>query len=91
MAVGRGGVVAYELRHGSHCSVGEGERLAAPGTLHIDYPPRGGGGDLLEPFHLATTEFFQLCRDRLTPGGILALNVERVPGDDSLPQSSPTS
>lgn len=27
------------------------------------------------PFHLVTKEFFELCRDRLGPGGIVALNV----------------
>jgi spermidine synthase len=36
------------------------------------------------PFYLATREFFRLARDRLAPGGILALNVASVPGDDSL-------
>ncbi len=36
------------------------------------------------PFYLATREFFALTRARLTPGGILALNVAAVPGDDSL-------
>ncbi len=36
------------------------------------------------PFYLATKEFFDLARDRLTPGGILALNVAAVPGDDRL-------
>jgi hypothetical protein len=36
------------------------------------------------PFYLATREFFGLARDRLAPGGILALNVASVPGDTSL-------
>jgi spermidine synthase len=36
------------------------------------------------PFYLATEEFFQLARERLEPGGVLALNVARVPGDDRL-------
>jgi spermidine synthase len=36
------------------------------------------------PFYLATREFFRLARERLEPGGILALNVASVPGDDSL-------
>ena len=36
------------------------------------------------PFYLATREFFQLARSRLEPGGILALNVASVPGDESL-------
>ena len=34
------------------------------------------------PFYLATREFFRLARERLEPGGILALNVASVPGDD---------
>jgi spermidine synthase len=36
------------------------------------------------PFYLATREFFELTRERLTEGGILALNVAAVPGDDRL-------
>jgi spermidine synthase len=36
------------------------------------------------PFYLATAEFFKLCRDRLTPDGIVALNVSTVPGDERL-------
>ena len=36
------------------------------------------------PFYLATREFFRLARDRLAPGGILALNVASVPGDERL-------
>ena len=36
------------------------------------------------PFYLATREFFELARERLAPGGILALNVAAVPGDTSL-------
>ncbi|MCP9487222.1 MAG: fused MFS/spermidine synthase [Gaiellaceae bacterium MAG52_C11] len=36
------------------------------------------------PFYLATQEFFRLVRDRLAPGGVVALNVATVPGDDTL-------
>jgi spermidine synthase len=36
------------------------------------------------PFYLATEEFFELVRDRLSPGGIVALNVATTPGDRSL-------
>jgi len=36
------------------------------------------------PFYLATREFFRLVRSRLEPGGIVALNVAVVPGDDRL-------
>ena len=32
------------------------------------------------PFYLATREFFRLARERLAPGGIVALNVASVPG-----------
>jgi spermidine synthase len=36
------------------------------------------------PFYLATREFFRLVRDRLRPGGVVALNVAAVPGDHRL-------
>ena len=36
------------------------------------------------PFYLATQEFFRLVREHLRPGGIVALNVANVPGDDRL-------
>ncbi len=36
------------------------------------------------PFYLATREFFRLARERLEPGGIVALNVASVPGDTRL-------
>ncbi|HET9051763.1 MAG TPA: fused MFS/spermidine synthase [Candidatus Dormibacteraeota bacterium] len=39
------------------------------------------------PFHLVTREFFSLVRDHLTPGGAVALNVARTPGDDDLPRA----
>jgi spermidine synthase len=36
------------------------------------------------PFHLTTREFFELVRERLRPGGIVALNVATTPSDHSL-------
>ena len=36
------------------------------------------------PFYLATREFFRLARDRLAPGGAIAMNVATVPGDHRL-------
>jgi spermidine synthase len=36
------------------------------------------------PFYLTTKEFFQTAREHLEPGGMLALNVAAVPGDESL-------
>ena len=39
------------------------------------------------PFYLATKEFFQTAREHLEPGGVLALNVAAVPGDERLSSS----
>jgi len=36
------------------------------------------------PFYLATKEFFALVRERLEPGGLVALNVATTPDDHSL-------
>jgi hypothetical protein len=36
------------------------------------------------PFYLATREFFELVREHLAPGGIVALNVAAVPDDKRL-------
>jgi spermidine synthase len=36
------------------------------------------------PFYLATRQFFRLARQRLAPGGAIAMNVATVPGDDRL-------
>lgn len=43
------------------------------------------------PFQLATREFFELVRSHLTPGGAVALNVARVPGDDALVRAVATT
>ena len=39
------------------------------------------------PFYLATREFFQAVREHLRPGGVVALNVAGVPGDERLSES----
>jgi spermidine synthase len=36
------------------------------------------------PFYMATSEFFSLCRERLTPGGVVVINVGHPEGDDRL-------
>jgi spermidine synthase len=43
------------------------------------------------PFYLATREFFELVRERLAPGGIVALNVATVPGDTRLARGVATT
>jgi spermidine synthase len=37
--------------------------------------------ELYVPFHLGTREFFELCRRRLEPGGVLAMNVFAAEAD----------
>jgi spermidine synthase len=39
------------------------------------------------PFYLATREFFRLARERLRPGGVIALNVATVPEDHRLAEA----
>jgi spermidine synthase len=36
------------------------------------------------PFYLATKEFFELCRDRLNPGGVVVINVGEPEGESRL-------
>jgi spermidine synthase len=38
------------------------------------------------PFYLTTREFFALCRERLRPGGVVAINVGHPEGSDRLNQ-----
>jgi spermidine synthase len=68
---------------------------ARPFLRHSD-----GGYDLIVvdayrppyvPFYLATREFFELVRDRLAPGGMVALNVASVPGDTRLARGIATT
>jgi predicted membrane-bound spermidine synthase len=39
------------------------------------------------PFYLATREFFEAAREHLRPGGVIALNVAGVPGDERLSEA----
>jgi spermidine synthase len=43
------------------------------------------------PFYLATQEFFSLARAHLEPGGVLAMNVAKVPGDARLTRAIETT
>jgi spermidine synthase len=43
------------------------------------------------PFQLATQEFFELARDRLRPGGVLAVNVAATPHDEGLERAIGTT
>jgi spermidine synthase len=43
------------------------------------------------PFYLATSEFFELCRQRLRPGGVVVINVGHPSGDDRLERDLTTT
>lgn len=43
------------------------------------------------PFYLATTEFFELVRDRLKPGGTILINVGHPEGNDDLERTVGTT
>jgi spermidine synthase len=43
------------------------------------------------PFYLATREFFQLCRKRLAPGGVVVINVGHPQGDSQLERALATT
>lgn len=62
----------------------DGRPYLATSTRHYDLIIVDAYQQPYIPFQLATTEFFDLCREHLTPGGALALNVERIPGNHSL-------
>ncbi len=49
-----------------------------PGTRYHAIVLDAFAHELYVPFHLGTREFFDLCRRRLEPGGILAMNVYAV-------------
>jgi spermidine synthase len=38
------------------------------------------------PFYLSTREFFELCRDRLAPDGVIVINIGHPEGQDELEQ-----
>ena len=42
------------------------------------------------PFYLATSEFFELCRERLRPGGVVVINVGHPRARTSSSATSPT-
>jgi spermidine synthase len=69
---------------GLHVHTGDGRAFLATTDRRYDLVVVDAYRQTYIPFHLATEEFFTLIHDHLTSGGAVALNVERVPGDDSL-------
>jgi len=76
--MGLGGV------RGLHVVSADGRAFLATGAGRYDLIVVDAYRQTYIPFYLATQEFFQLVRQHLEQGGALALNVERVPGDDRL-------
>ena len=69
---------------GLHVVTDDGRAFLSTSTARYDLIVIDAYRQTYIPFYLATQEFFQLVRDHLNRGGAVALNVERVPGDDRL-------
>lgn len=52
-----------------------------PGTAYHMLVVDAFSNEMYTPFHLGTREFFELCRGRLAPGGLFAMNVYAHAGD----------
>jgi spermidine synthase len=72
---------------GLHVITADGRAYVATTSRHYDLIVVDAYRQAYIPFYLATQEFFALLRGHLNPGGGIALNVERVPGDDRLVQA----
>jgi spermidine synthase len=67
-----------------HVTTADGREYLATTSKHYDLIVVDAYRTEYIPFYLATKEFFALIRAHLNPGGGVALNVERVPGNDQL-------
>ncbi len=63
---------------------GDGRAFLATTTRRYDLIVIDAYRQAYVPFWLVTQEFFELARRHLTPGGAIAFNIARVPGDDRL-------
>ena len=78
----------FDLRPGEaavHNMDGRQFLIAYDGTFDVIILDAFGSSSI--PFHLVTAEAIGLARSRLSPGGILAMNVEAVGWDDILVRS----
>jgi len=73
--------------HWAEIHVDDGRHLLAHTDERYDLILIDAFGSSSIPFHLVTREAFALARSRLTPGGVLALNVEAVGWQDPLVES----
>lgn len=80
LAVGRRFFDMDQLRN-LHAVVGDGRTWLTLTPTQYDVISVDAYRQPYIPFHLTTVEFFQLARDHLTPGGVVAINVGRTPND----------
>ncbi len=67
-----------------HPSVGDGRRFLFESTELYDVIAVDAYRQPYIPFYLTTREFFQLARDHLSPGGVVAVNAARTASDERL-------
>jgi spermidine synthase len=69
---------------GLHVVAADGRAFLATTTTHYDLIVVDAYRQAYVPFWLVTQEFFAIARAHLEPGGAIAFNMARVPGDDRL-------
>lgn len=72
---------------GLHVFEGDGRAFLATSSARYDVIVVDAYRQAYVPFWLVTQEFFTLARGHLAPGGAIAFNMARVPGDDRLAQA----
>ena len=72
---------------GLHVIEGDGRAFLATTSARYDLVVVDAYRQAYVPFWLVTQEFFMLARAHLVPGGAIAFNMARVPGDDRLAQA----
>jgi hypothetical protein len=72
---------------GLHVFEGDGRAFLETSSSRYDLVIIDAYRQAYVPFWLVTREFFDLARSHLTPGGAIAFNMTRVPGDDRLGQA----
>ncbi len=72
---------------GLHVIEGDGRAFLATTSARYDLVIVDAYRQAYVPFWLVTQQFFTLARRHLSPGGAIAFNMARVPGDDRLAQA----
>lgn len=80
-------VMAMGSVPGLHVIEGDGRAFLETTSARYDLVVVDAYHQAYVPFWLVTQEFFVLVREHLQPGGAIAFNMARVPGDDRLAQA----